>query len=75
MSITEYPKNHHGISKKIFRVSGTIRNGLVTEYLKKIFRVSGTIRNGLISYGSNIMTHYNLESGTRIWKKIKSLQV
>ena len=25
MSITEYPKNHH--LKKIFRVSGTIRNG------------------------------------------------
>ena len=28
MSVMEYPRNHHGISKKIFRVSGTIRNGL-----------------------------------------------
>ena len=34
MSITEYPKNHPGISKKIFRVTGTIRN-----ILKYGFRV------------------------------------
>ena len=25
--------------------------------------------------GSNIMTHYNLESGTTIWKKVISLQI
>ena len=30
---------------------------------------------GVVNNGSNIMTHYNLESGTTIWKKVISLQI